>query len=84
MTNTLDREAVPEAQNPLGIDGLEFIEFAMSKPQAMGGVLETMGFRPVARHRSREVDLYRQGSMNIIGAEHGAPAATLAGLKDNA
>ncbi|MEO8675439.1 MAG: 4-hydroxyphenylpyruvate dioxygenase [Casimicrobiaceae bacterium] len=66
MTNTLDREAVPEAHNPLGIDGLEFIEFATSKPQAMGGVLETMGFRPIARHRSREVELYRQGSMNII------------------
>jgi 4-hydroxyphenylpyruvate dioxygenase len=25
-----------------------------------------MGFRPVARHRSREVELYRQGSMNIV------------------
>src|SRR5208282_2969030 len=66
MTNDTDREAIPEAQNPLGIDGLEFIEFATSKPQALGGVLETMGFRPIARHRSREVELYRQGSMNII------------------
>ena len=66
MTNPLDREAVPEPQNPLGIDGLEFIEFATSKPQAMGGVLETMGFRPIARHRSREVELYRQGTMNVI------------------
>jgi len=66
MTNPLDREAVPESQNPLGIDGIEFIEFATSKPQAMGGVLETMGFRPIARHRSREVELYRQGPMNII------------------
>jgi len=66
MTNPLDREAVPESQNPLGIDGIEFIEFATSKPQAMGGVLETMGFRPIARHRSREVELYRQGPMNVI------------------
>jgi 4-hydroxyphenylpyruvate dioxygenase len=66
MTNTLDRESVPEPQNPLGIDGIEFIEFATSKPQALGGVLETMGFRPIARHRSREVELYRQGTMNII------------------
>ena len=66
MTHTLDREAVPEPQNPLGIDGLEFIEYATSKPQAMGGVLETMGFRPIARHRSREVELYRQGTMNVI------------------
>jgi len=66
MTNALDREAVPEPQNPLGIDGIEFIEFATSRPQALGGVLETMGFRPIARHRSREVLLYRQGTMNII------------------
>ncbi len=66
MTNALDREAVPETTNPLGFDGIEFIEFATSHPQALGGVLETMGFRPIARHRSREVELYRQGSMNII------------------
>jgi 4-hydroxyphenylpyruvate dioxygenase len=66
MTNTLGREAVAEPLNPLGIDGIEFIEFATSKPQALGGVLEKMGFHPIARHRSREVELYRQGSMNII------------------
>jgi 4-hydroxyphenylpyruvate dioxygenase len=66
MTQPLDRESVSEPMNPLGIDGLEFIEFATSKPQAMGGVLETMGFRPIARHRSREVELYRQGTMNVI------------------
>ena len=66
MSNAMDREAVPEPFNPLGVDGIEFIEFATSRPQALGGVLEAMGFRPVARHRSREVELYRQGSMNII------------------
>jgi 4-hydroxyphenylpyruvate dioxygenase len=48
------------------MDGIEFIEFTTSRPQALGGVLERMGFRPVARHRSREVEVYRQGSMNII------------------
>jgi 4-hydroxyphenylpyruvate dioxygenase len=66
MTQATDREAIPEPQNPLGLDGIEFIEFATSRPQALGGVLETFGFRPVARHRSREVELYRQGTMNII------------------
>ena len=66
MAAVLDREAIPEPHNPLGMDGLEFIEFATSKPQALGAVLETMGFRPVARHRSREVELYRQGTMNVI------------------
>ncbi len=66
MTNALDREAVSEPHNPLGIDGIEFIEFATSKPQALGAVLERMGFRPIAHHRSREVELYRQGTMNIV------------------
>ncbi|HEX9302647.1 MAG TPA: 4-hydroxyphenylpyruvate dioxygenase [Casimicrobiaceae bacterium] len=66
MTNAMDREAVPEPLNPLGFDGIEFIEFATSRPQALGGVLEMMGFRPIARHRSREVELYRQGTMNVI------------------
>lgn len=66
MTHATDREAIPEPQNPLGLDGIEFIEFATSRPQALGGLLETFGVRPVARHRSREVGLYRQGTMNII------------------
>ena len=59
-----------EGANPLGLEGVEFIEYATSKPQALGQVLETMGFRPVARHRSREVLLYRQGDINIIVNAH--------------
>jgi 4-hydroxyphenylpyruvate dioxygenase len=68
--SVVDREAVAEAPNPLGLEGVEFIEYATSKPQALGQVLETMGFRPVARHRSREVLLYRQGDINVIVNAH--------------
>lgn len=64
--NKHDRESVPEMPNRLGIAGIEFIEYATSRPQALGQVLENMGFRPVARHRSREVTLYRQGDMNLV------------------
>lgn len=71
-----DREAILEAANPLGLDGIEFIEYTTAKPQALGQVLEMMGFRPVARHRSREVLLYRQGGINVIVNAH---APTLAG-----
>ena len=63
---TVQREDVPEMSNRLGIEGIEFIEYATSRPQALGQVLENMGFRPVARHRSREVTLYRQGPMNLV------------------
>ena len=71
MSSTLDREAIVEASNPLGIEGIEFVEYATPRPQALGQVLESMGFRPVARHRSREVLLYRQGDMNIVVNAHG-------------
>ena len=61
-----NREAVPDMPNRLGLDGIEFIEYATSRPQALGQVLENMGFKLVARHRSREVTLYRQGGMNLV------------------
>jgi 4-hydroxyphenylpyruvate dioxygenase len=70
MQDRADRESLADATNPLGMDGIEFIEFATAKPQALGQVLEMMGFRPVARHRSREVLLYRQGEMNVIINAH--------------
>jgi 4-hydroxyphenylpyruvate dioxygenase len=76
MNSPLDREAVVVASNPLGIEGIEFIEYTTPRPQALGQVLESIGFRPVARHRSREVMLYRQGTMNIVVNAHGvSPAA---------
>lgn len=56
----------PVPDNPLGIDGIEFIEYATMEPLALGALLERMGFVLAARHRSREVVLYRQGDMNII------------------
>lgn len=72
MNNATDHESVPESLNPIGMDGIEYIEFATSKPQVLGGILERMGFRLVARHRSREIELYRQGSMNLIVNSHPA------------
>lgn len=70
MTQLSDRELIADASNPLGLSGIEFIEYSTSKPQALGQVLEMIGFRPVARHRSREVLLYRQGGMNVIVNAH--------------
>jgi len=69
---TSDREALADAANPLGLEGIEYIEYRSAQPQALGHVLELMGFVPVARHRSREVLLYRQGGMNIVVNAHGA------------
>lgn len=68
--NPSAREAVPDMPNRLGLAGIEFIEYTTARPQALGQVLESLGFRPVARHRSREVTLYRQGSMNLVVNAH--------------
>src|SRR3954463_15785984 len=69
-------EPLPEPSNPLGIDGIEFVEYSTSKPQQFGALLQKMGFAAVARHRSREVMLYRQGGMNLIVNAHEASSAT--------
>ena len=70
------KERLPEPSNPLGIDGLEFVEYATSQPQQFGGLLQKMGFAAIARHRSREVMLYRQGAMNLIVNAHEAASPT--------
>jgi len=64
------QESIPEPTNPIAMDGIEFIEYATSQPQAFGALLQKMGFSAVARHRSREVMLYRQGAMNVIVNSH--------------
>jgi 4-hydroxyphenylpyruvate dioxygenase len=76
MSSPLDREAIVEAGNPLAIEGIEFVEYSTPRPQALGQVLESIGFRPIARHRSREVLLYRQGDMNIVVNAHGVSSTT--------
>ena len=56
--------------NPMGTDGFEFIEYAAPDPVAMGALFERMGFKPVAKHRHKDVALYRQGGINfLINAE---------------
>ena len=69
------QEPLPEPSNPVGMDGIEFIEYATAQPQALGTVLQRMGFMPVAHHRSREVTLYRQGGMNLVVNSHNAREA---------
>ena len=56
--------------NPAGTDGFEFIEYAAPDPKAMGELFERLGFKAIARHRHKNVILYRQGGINyIVNAE---------------
>ncbi len=76
--------------NPMGLAGFEFVEFAAPTPGVLEPLFETMGFSLVARHRSKAVQLYRQGGINFIvnqephsqaayfAAEHGPSACGMA------
>ncbi len=56
--------------NPMGTAGFEFIEYAAPDPVAMGALFERMGFVAIAKHRHKNVLLYRQGGINfLINAE---------------
>jgi 4-hydroxyphenylpyruvate dioxygenase len=70
--------------------GFEFVEFASPKPGVLEPLMEQLGFTLVAKHRSKDVDLYRQGDINFIvnrepkshaayfAAEHGPGACSMA------
>jgi 4-hydroxyphenylpyruvate dioxygenase len=67
--------------NPMGTDGFEFVEYTAPDPTVLRAVFERMGFPAVARHRSKDVTLHRQGGVNfVINAEPGSFAQQFARL----
>ena len=65
--------------NPMGLMGFEFVEFASPTPGVLEPVFEMLGFTQVAWHRSKDVALYRQGDINfIVNREPGSLAAYFA------
>ncbi|MGL4312537.1 MAG: 4-hydroxyphenylpyruvate dioxygenase [Sphingomonas sp.] len=76
--------------NPIGLDGFEFVEFCAPQKGVIEPVFEAMGFTRIAHHRSKDVDLWRQGGINLIvnyqpkshaayfAAEHGPSACGMA------
>jgi 4-hydroxyphenylpyruvate dioxygenase len=83
-------------ENPLGLDGFEFVEFCAPQRGILEPVFNRMGFTHIAHHRSKDVDLWRQGGINLIAnyeprshaayfaAEHGASACGMAFRVKNA
>jgi 4-hydroxyphenylpyruvate dioxygenase len=77
-------------ENPMGLMGFEFVEFASPTPGLLEPIFESLGFTKVAVHRSKDVVLYRQGEINFIvnnepksaaayfAAEHGPSACGMA------
>jgi 4-hydroxyphenylpyruvate dioxygenase len=65
--------------NPMGLMGFEFVEFASPTPGVLEPVLAALGFTEIARHRSKDVSLYRQGEINfVVNREPKSPAAYFA------
>ncbi len=77
-------------ENPMGLDGFEFVEFTAPEKGILEPVFEMMGFSRVAEHRTKDVSLWRQGDINFItnyepkshawyyGREHGPSACGMA------
>ena len=67
--------ATISADNPMGTDGFEFVEYAHPDPDTLHALFKLMGFRPVAQHRAKLITVYRQGDINyLVNEERGSQA----------
>ncbi|MBB1058978.1 4-hydroxyphenylpyruvate dioxygenase [Marilutibacter spongiae] len=69
-------------ENPMGINGFEFVEFAAPAGEGarMRAYLENLGFTAVARHKARDITLFRQGTINfLLNESTGSFASDFAG-----
>jgi len=53
-------------ENPMGTDGFEFVEYTAPDAELLRSLFEQLGFPVVARHRSKNVTLHRQGDINFV------------------
>ncbi|WP_172564348.1 4-hydroxyphenylpyruvate dioxygenase [Vibrio navarrensis] len=58
-----------DAINPLGTDGFEFVEYTAASSEGieqLKALFASLGFAEVAKHRSKQAWLYRQGDINFV------------------
>ena len=92
-TQVLDETTATGFANPMGTDGFEFVEYTAPDIELLRSLFTKMGFPEVARHKSKDVTLHKQGDCNfIINAEpgsyadeyaraHGPSACAMAGIR---
>ena len=74
-TQVADETTVTGFANPMGTDGFEFVEYTAPDIELLRSLFTKMGFPEVARHKSKNVTLHKQGDCNfIINAEPGSYA----------
>jgi 4-hydroxyphenylpyruvate dioxygenase len=76
--------------NPLGLDGFEFVEFTSPAPEALGDLFVRLGFTHTHTHKAKQVRRYAQGDVNFLlnmeatghaeefRGEHGPSASAMA------
>lgn len=79
MMETAQESKPTNLENPLGLDGIEFIEYASPDPAALEQLFFKLGFQKIGQHKRKQVTLYRQHQVNfIINNEPGTFAAKFA------
>lgn len=53
-------------KNPIGLDGMEFIEFGGFDLKTYDKLLTAFGFKQAGKHKTKDVYLYKQGGVNLI------------------
>jgi 4-hydroxyphenylpyruvate dioxygenase len=66
-------------ENPMGINGFEFVEFAAPDAGLLHALFKRMGFSATMKHKTRAITLYRQGGVNfLVNEDPDSFAATFA------
>jgi len=83
-------------ENPIGLDGFEFVEYASHDPQALSTLFLSLGFHKKAMHKSKPISLYKQGDIHFVlnddpnshakrfSFQHGPCASSMCFRVDNA
>ncbi len=52
--------------NPIGLDGIEFVEFSSPDPEKLHQLFLEFGFSRTLKHRKKEIDVYVQNGMTFL------------------
>ncbi len=76
---TAQESKAQQLDNPLALDGIEFVEYASPDPAALEQLFLKCGFVKIGQHKRKNVTLWRQNNVNfIINNEPGTFAAKFA------
>lgn len=52
--------------NPVGLQGIDFIEFVAPEPERLDRLFRAFGFSRTLHHPARRIDLYEQGEIRLL------------------